>query len=70
MNIKNKAAPSRKRFRVAHSTERNHEADDRAAEDARATREALLLYVGCVRLLVHLNRSKRNLAAVDTGSKR
>ena len=70
MNIKNKTAPSRKRFRVAHSAERNHETDDRAAEDARATREALLLYVGCVRLLVHVNRSRRNLAAADTVSKK
>ena len=70
MNIKNKAAPSRKRFRVGHSTERNLETDDRASEDARATREALLLYVGCVRLLVHVNRSRRNLAAADTVSKK
>ena len=70
MNNKKAANPSRKRVRTAHSTERNHDTEERRAEDARATREALLLYVGCIRLIVHINRTQRNLAAADTGSKK
>ena len=70
MNHKKAANPSRKRVRTAHSTERNPDTEERRTEDARATREALLLYVGCVRLVVHINRTQRNLAAADTGSKK
>ena len=61
---------SRKRFRSAHSAERSYDPEDRAVEDARATQEAMLLWVGCLRLLIHLNRSKANLAAMTTASKK
>ena len=72
----NKAKPgqsrgqARKRFRSTHSAERNHDHEDQAVEDARAAREAMLLWHGCLRLLIHLLRSNVNLAAMTTASKK
>ena len=44
--------------------------EDRALEDARAIREAMVLWIGVARLLVHLNRGHSNMAAMTLQSKK
>ena len=61
----------RKRIRIAErSTERGFDIDDRTLEDARSIREALVLWTGAARLLVHLNRGHYNMAAMTLQSKK
>ena len=64
----------RKRQRMASSVERGYERmfdpEDRALEDARAIREAMVLWIGAARLLVHLNRGHSNMASMTLQSKK
>ena len=64
----------RKRQRMASSVERGFERmfdpEDRALEDARSIREAMVLWIGAARLLVHLNRGHSNMASMTLQSKK